>query len=159
LETAVKRLYEGLFLVDTGEATSDWEGVQEAINRVLERGECEIVSLRKWDERRLAYDIKGVSRGTYFLAYFRCDPTNIAAIERDVQLSERLIRVMILRGDHLTEEEMAKDTPAMIEDRGERERKEEEESPQVDSDYNYESSDEDDDGGSEDDYDNDDKND
>lgn len=150
METAVKRLYEGLFLVDTGEATSDWEGIQEAVRRVLERSECEIISLRKWDERRLAYDIKGVSRGTYFLVYFRCDPTNISAIERDVQLSERLLRVMILRGDHLTEEEMAKDTPAMVEERGERERKEDEESSQSDSEYDSDSSDEDE-GESEDD--------
>jgi hypothetical protein len=29
-------------------------------------------------------------------------------------LSERILRVLILRGDHVTPEEMAKDTPSML---------------------------------------------
>jgi small subunit ribosomal protein S6 len=29
-----------------------------------------ILSSRRWDERRLAYPIKGQNRGTYLLVYF-----------------------------------------------------------------------------------------
>ena len=111
METEVKRLYEALFLVDSAEAASDWEGVNESIKKVLDRVEADIVSMRKWDERPLAYEVNGKNRGTYILVYFNADGSGIPTIEREVQLSERIMRVLILKGDHLTEENMQEDTP------------------------------------------------
>ncbi len=115
METVVKRTYEGLFLVDSGQAAADWKQVTGAIEKILSRSESEVVSLRKWDDRRLAYEINKKSRGTYILAYFDCDPDRIGSIERDVQLSEKVIRVLILRTDRMTAEMMDKLTPAMVE--------------------------------------------
>ena len=112
MKTVVKRLYEGMFLVDSALAASDWDGVNDAIKTVLERSEAEIVSIRKWDECKLAYDIKGKSRGTYILAYFRVDGEKVASIERDAQLSEKIIRVLVLNAEHMTEADIEKDTPA-----------------------------------------------
>ncbi len=114
MRTATKRLYEGMFLVDSALAASDWDGVIGAIERVLSRASAEIVSLRKWDERKLEYEIKRKSRGTYILTYFNVDSDKIGGIERDVQLSEQILRVLILRGDHVTQEMMDQDTPAML---------------------------------------------
>lgn len=111
METAIKRLYEGLFLVDSAEAASDWDGVISTIEKVLSRAECEVVSLEKWDERKLTYDINKKSRGTYILVYFNCDPLNISAIERDVQLSEHIMRVMILKTDKMSEDDLKRETP------------------------------------------------
>ncbi|HDS84908.1 MAG TPA: 30S ribosomal protein S6 [Phycisphaerales bacterium] len=114
METAVKRLYEGLFLVDSAIAAADWQLVTDTINRILAKAEAEVVSLHKWDERKLSYDIGKVSRGTYILVYFNCDPLRIHEIERDVQLSETLLRVMILRTDRMSQEDIEKPTPMMV---------------------------------------------
>ena len=119
MNTIVKKLYEGLFLVDSGEAAADWDGINKAIEKVLARGDVEIVSIKKWDERRLAYDINGKSRGTYILTYFRGDPSKIAAIERAVQLSEQIMRVLIICTDRMSKENMEKDTPATVVERTE----------------------------------------
>jgi len=97
LETVSIRLYEGLFLVDSDSAASDWDGVNSNIRRILERSGAEIVSMKKWDERRLAYEIQGKSRGTYILTYFNVAGDKIAAIERNVRLSEQIMRVLIVR--------------------------------------------------------------
>jgi small subunit ribosomal protein S6 len=113
LDTVAKRLYEGLFLIDAAEAASDWDGVKELIKRILEKGGAEIISLRKWDERRLAYDIGGKDKGTYILVYFNAPTASISSIERDIRLSERIMRAMVIRGDHITQADMDKDTPAM----------------------------------------------
>lgn len=118
METIVKRMYEGLFLVDSGDAAADWQSMTGNIERILSRGEAEIVSLKKWDERRLAYDIGRKSRGTYILVYFNCDPSRISGIERDVQLSESIMRVMILRTDKMTPEDINRPTPAMVAETG-----------------------------------------
>ena len=90
-------MYEGMFLVDAAEAVSSWESLEEAIKKVLSRNQAEVVSLKKWDERKLAYEIKGKSRGAYILCYFHADGGSIAGIERDVRMSERIMRVLILR--------------------------------------------------------------
>jgi len=96
LETVAKRLYEGMFLVDSAQAAADWEGTLSVINNILQRADAEVVSMRKWQERKLAYDIDHKSRGTYILCYFNAAGERIAGIEKDVLLSEKVMRVLIL---------------------------------------------------------------
>jgi small subunit ribosomal protein S6 len=112
LDTAVKKLYEGMFLIDSAEAAKDWDGIIETITKMLTKIDAEIVSIRKWDERPLAYKIRKCERGTYLLSYFRAEGPRIHDLERDVELSERIVRAMILNGDHLTEADIAKETPS-----------------------------------------------
>lgn len=112
METTVTKLYEAMFLVDSAEATADWEGVNAVIKKILKKTSAEIVSIRKWDDRRLAYEINGKSRGTYILCYFRTEGGKIREIEREVQLSERIMRVLILSAEHMSQEDIEKDTPA-----------------------------------------------
>ncbi len=121
METIAKKLYEGMFLVDSAEAAADWDKVETSIKNILGRAEVEIVSAKKWDERKLAYEIGGKSRGTYILCYFRADGERIRDIERDVQLSELIMRVLILSAEHITQEGVEKETPAMLVERQKRE--------------------------------------
>ena len=114
MDTVVKKLYEGLFLVDSSQAASDWDGVTASIEKAFSRADADVVEMKKWDERRLAYDVKGKSRGTYILAYFNCDPLKISGIERDVTLSESIVRVLILRTDKMSKEDLEKEVPFVI---------------------------------------------
>jgi small subunit ribosomal protein S6 len=98
--------YEGMFLFPQTVA-ADLQSAADHVLEILSKGGAEVVSLCKWDERRLAYDIKGNKRGVYFLTYFKCDAQKLASIERDARLSEKLLRSMITRADHLTAEQMA----------------------------------------------------
>ncbi len=92
----VKRLYEAMFLVDSGQAASEWDGIIGLIENILKRADAEVVCLRKWSDRKLAYDVEHKGRGTYILCYFKVDGRKIAGIERDVRLSERIMRSLIL---------------------------------------------------------------
>ena len=111
--TSKKNLYEGMFLIDSARAAADWDGIISVITKILERAKAEIVSIRKWDDRKLAYDIQGKSRGLYIICYFRVDGGKIQDIEKNVQLSEQIMRVLILNAEHLTDEDIEKDTPAI----------------------------------------------
>lgn len=95
-QMAAKRLYEGMFLVDSALATADWDGTLAMIENILKRADAEIVAIRKWGERKLAYDIERKQRGTYILAYFKADGRKISGIEKDVQLGEKVMRCLIL---------------------------------------------------------------
>ena len=97
--------YEAMFLLSQAVA-ADLGAAVEHIKDIIARGHGEIVALRKWDERRLAYEIAGQKRGIYILVYFKAPNTDLAHIERDCNLSEKILRVMILRADHLTDDEV-----------------------------------------------------
>jgi len=103
----IKRTYEAMFLVDTAQATSNWEGVLSEINTLLGRAEAEVIGVHKWEENRLCYEIKGCKRGTYVLSYFHALPDAIQGLERDIQINEIILRVLVLRADHVSPEEMA----------------------------------------------------
>jgi small subunit ribosomal protein S6 len=99
-------LYEGLFLLNQQSASADFGGTVDFVRQVFQRAEAELLVLRKWDERKLAYEVKGQKRGVYLLAYFRARGTQIANIERDCNLSEQILRALILKADHIGELEL-----------------------------------------------------
>ena len=124
MDTATKRLYEGLFLVDTALASSDWDGVSAEIKGIIEKRGGEVVDFKKWDERKLAYEVDDKTRATYVLVYFNCVTDGISKIERDINLSENLMRAMILRADAFSEEDIKKDTPLEAQQRAVKEAQE-----------------------------------
>ena len=98
-------LYEGLFLMGP-EASSDLPGALAQIQEILERADAEVLILRKWDERRLAYPVNRQKRGVYLIAYFNVDRSRMVGIERDCNLSEKVARMMAIRADHMGEDEI-----------------------------------------------------
>ncbi len=100
------RVYESMFLISQADA-ADLKRAIAHIEEVLHRGDAEVVSMRKWDDRRLAYEIDKQRRGVFILCYFRSPKGSITHIERDCTLSERIMRVIILTADHLSSEEIA----------------------------------------------------
>lgn len=111
LKTIEKKLYEGMFLVDSLEATSDWDGIAGLIKNIIQRADGEIVTLKKWDDRKLTYDIRGKNRGMYILCYFKAQGPRITEIEKDVQLSERIMRALILSAEAMSEADINRETP------------------------------------------------
>jgi small subunit ribosomal protein S6 len=109
METKINT-YEAMFLVDAGQPSLDV--AKEPIERVLARGEAEVLSLKVWDERKLVYEIKGRRRGLYMICYFKMDTANVIKLERDCQLSEDILRLLVIRKDSLTDEVIAAPTPA-----------------------------------------------
>ncbi|MFO0784341.1 MAG: 30S ribosomal protein S6 [Phycisphaerales bacterium] len=103
-ETRIHK-YEAMFVFPQS-YSADLNGAMDHIKEILSKGSADVTSMVKWDERRLAYDIKGNKRGVYFLCRFHCDATKVKEIERDCRLSEKLLRSLITRNDELTEEQM-----------------------------------------------------
>src|SRR6266404_1700384 len=95
--------YEAMFLIGQA-AAADLAGVIDHIKEILSRGHADIIAMRKWDERRLAYEIRKQKRGLYILCYFKAPADDMAHIERDCNLSEKVVRVLIIRADHLSQD-------------------------------------------------------
>jgi small subunit ribosomal protein S6 len=109
--TTANKLYEGMFLVDSVLANTDWDGIVKTIRTILEKADAEIVSIKKWDDRKLTYNIKRVARGTYILCYFKANGGKIREIENAIRLSDQIIRALILNAELMTAADMEKETP------------------------------------------------
>jgi small subunit ribosomal protein S6 len=105
--------YEGMFLLGPAGQTSGDNGVG-LVRGIIERHGGQIIHIKRWDERKLTYEIKRQKRGTYVIAFFRAPGGAVSPIERDVKLSDDLLRVLITDASHLNETEMAAVEPQPI---------------------------------------------
>jgi len=111
--------YEAMFLLGPIGAAEP-ENSLNMCRGIIERHGGEVLVIKKWDERKLAYEVGGQKRGTYIIAFFKAPGEAISHIERDVSLSEDILRVIVLKAEHLNKEEMAAVEPQPIQPREER---------------------------------------
>lgn len=108
-ETVALRPYEAMFLVFNKEARKTHEYLEEHVKALLEKVGAKVVRFHRWDQRQLAYEIKGQREGIFYLLYLEADPASIATLKREVELSELVLRSLILALDRIpTEEELHK---------------------------------------------------
>ncbi len=93
----MRKLYEAMFIVDANKAKDGYEKLQEECLSCITRHGGEVVKAVKWDERRLTYEIEKAKRGVYILVHFNGEPESVGKIERQCQMSETVLRVLILR--------------------------------------------------------------
>jgi small subunit ribosomal protein S6 len=104
--------YEGMFLLDSTKVAVSWDSAVQHVHEILAKHRAEIVASRQWDERRLAYPIRGHKKGTYLLTFFRTEGANIKEIVADCRLSDLILRELITvvhpkLVDHLVAQAMA----------------------------------------------------
>ena len=91
-----ERLYECMFLLDSGRFAQDPQGTEKTVEEILERCEAEIVVKSPWQEGKLAYDIDGHRKGLHYLTYFKMDGSQVESFNRICKLNEAVIRQMLL---------------------------------------------------------------
>ncbi len=92
-------VYEGMFILDSNRFGRDAETVSGQVPTMIEKLGGEMLVSRLWDERRLAFPIKGQRKGTYWLTYFRLESTRLGELKRQCQITEDIIRVLFLKVD------------------------------------------------------------
>lgn len=92
----MKRTYECMLLLDNREVKKGWQALKDQVSGYLKKHGAEIKSARRWDERRLSYPISRNKRGTYLLVYFESDSLQTAAMRRELELSETVLRHLML---------------------------------------------------------------
>lgn len=92
-------VYEGMFIVDSGRYSRDPAGLAQQINDLIGQFGGTVLAARLWDERKLAYPIKGHKKGVYWLTYFKMPGDNLTALERQCEITEDIVRKLVLRVD------------------------------------------------------------
>ncbi len=94
-----KRVYEGLFLLDSNRYARDPSGVPAQIGETIKKHGGEMLASRLWSEQKLAYQINGHRKGTYWLTYFKIDSDKLSGINRQFQLNDAVLRNLVLAVD------------------------------------------------------------
>ncbi len=97
-----------MFLLDNQVVRADWNRAKSAVTDTLAKHGATVLSARRWDERKLAYTIKGKTRATYLLAYFEVGANGVNEMRRDLELDERVMRYLIVRVEALPAGELEK---------------------------------------------------
>lgn len=92
--------YEGMFILDSAQFARDPELTPKKIETAITEAGGEIAVSRIFDERKLAYPIKGQRKGVYWLVYFRLEGVKLIEVERLFKLIEGNLRHMVIKHDN-----------------------------------------------------------
>ena len=95
-----------MFIFDANRYAKDPGGVSSRVNQMIEDLGGTVRASRLWNEQKLAYTINGHRKGTYWLTYFRIEPTKIGELNRACQLNDNILRHLVLKIDPRLEETM-----------------------------------------------------
>jgi small subunit ribosomal protein S6 len=91
-----------MFVVDVAKGGTEFAATIRHIAGLLSRNGAQIERIERWDERKLAYPIRHAKRGIYVLVHFRAEGSAISEMRRSIELSEELLRALILKAEELS---------------------------------------------------------
>ena len=81
--------------------TEDSAALKDKVNALVKDIQGQVLSADDWGNRRLAYPIKKEREGYYYILKFSADPLKVNEIKKILQLTESVIRFMILQDVHV----------------------------------------------------------
>jgi small subunit ribosomal protein S6 len=95
--TATDKLYEGMFLLDSGRFATDSKGATDQLIGMIEKCGGTLVAHRPWQDGRLAYAINGHRKGLHYLTYFKMKGGDgIRDLTRACKLSDLVLRHVVI---------------------------------------------------------------
>lgn len=96
-------LYENVFLVRPDVSTQQVEALAQQFTEILTAQGGKVAKTEQWGLRNLAYRIKKNRKAHYVLFNLDAPPAAVAEMERNMRLSEDVLRVLTVRVDELEE--------------------------------------------------------
>ena len=96
-ETENTAVYEGLFIFDSNKFARDRDSLSQEVEKLVEDVDGEVLVSRTWEERRLAYPIKGQRKGAYWLMYFRMPTLRLKELTRACSINESILRQLFVK--------------------------------------------------------------
>ena len=97
-------LYESVFIARQDISAAQVEGLTEQFSALLQENGGEVRKKEYWGLRNLAFRIKKNRKGHYVLFNIDAPPAAVAEMERNMGISEDVIRFLTVRVDTLEEE-------------------------------------------------------
>jgi small subunit ribosomal protein S6 len=105
-DKAIVALYETLFVVHPERATRMKEFI-DRFKKVVEAHEGVVSQIDEWGLRDLAYRIEKQAKGIYTLMQYRSSARAVQELERNLKLTDGVLRYLTVRADEQTQTEPA----------------------------------------------------
>lgn len=96
--------YELVFIVRPDVASNHAEQLAEKFGEAAKAAGAKIIKTEQWGLRTLAYRINKHRKGYYVMLGLECDGAAIAELERQMRISDDIIRYLSIRDDEMTKE-------------------------------------------------------
>lgn len=97
--------YESVWVVNGDLPDEEVKAAIDKFTRIISTQGGMLVGLDDWGRRKLAFKIKGVTRGYYVLADFAGEPATVKELERNYRIDDRIIRYLTTKkSDRVTPE-------------------------------------------------------
>jgi small subunit ribosomal protein S6 len=90
-------VYEGLFILDANKFARERDNLAREVEGLVEAVEGEILVSRLWEERRLAYPIRGQRKGAYWLMYFSMPTLRLTELTRSCEINDSIMRQLFIK--------------------------------------------------------------
>lgn len=97
------QLYEGMYILNAALSEDARQKCLERITSGISERGGEIHKIHDQGRKKLAYEIRGLREGHYFLLYFTAPTTAFAELWREYHLNEDLLRFLTLKADAVRE--------------------------------------------------------
>jgi small subunit ribosomal protein S6 len=91
------RRYELMVVIRPDAPEDVVQGVIDRATRAVIGAEGQIIKVSPWGRRRLAYPIGQYREGSYFIVVFDSPPEAIAELERQLNITEEVMRHLVTR--------------------------------------------------------------
>jgi len=93
------RNYELTMIIPSDVNEEEVNGVLAQVQTWIEGTQGKVTNVDHWGRRRLAYNIAEYREGYYILINLELDPQTTTELERNLKLSERVMRHLLIRLD------------------------------------------------------------
>jgi small subunit ribosomal protein S6 len=90
-------VYEGLFILDANKFARERDNLAREVEGLVEAVDGELLVSRLWEERRLAYPLKGQRKGAYWLMYFRMPTLRLTELTRACEINDSILRQLFVK--------------------------------------------------------------
>ncbi len=94
-----QNVYENMVILDSNKYAQDPNGLAGLIPGLVAKCGGEVLVSRLWNEQKLAYPIDGHKKGTYWLTFFRIDAAKLAEFNRELRITESILRQITIKHD------------------------------------------------------------
>lgn len=93
------RKYELMYILQPTLSAEELTAIVDRFNELISSMGGTVEKTDRWERQNLAYELKGFREGYYVVLYFQGDPTLETELDRQMKLTETILRHMILRPD------------------------------------------------------------
>ncbi len=86
------RKYEAFYIVKPNLNDAEVQAIADKFKGVVETQGGTVEKAAKWDKRKLAYEINGLKEGNYVLMYFEAEAKIPAELNRQMRISDDIVR-------------------------------------------------------------------